>query len=371
METYDFSPEENKQFEEEYEKTKSPRPTVLVCGWTGSGKSSLIKAMLDVDAPISDGTPCTQQFDVYENDLIRVYDSKGMEKGESVPAFVQKLDKFIKERSTINDIEKSIHLIWYVIDAVACRFDNGDAEIIKELYQLVGQQRVVFVITKCDAARKPQIDGLIEVLKQKCDAADRAIIPVCDEEGLKDERTPQEIKDGLHSLLKHSYYILPDAVRDAWAMAQKLDIEMKLDLITKKKAKAVSIITGSTALAAAAAAVPIPLGNTVAITGIQVTMVASLAALYTIGIPKESILPFVAAVAGRQAAASLLALIPGLGSFINASVAVTFTGGIGTYCTAVFEKAAIARAKGEKIPDLALDSKQIMRYIKEYTANRK
>ena len=118
--------------------------------------------------------------------------------------------------------------------------------------------------------------------------------------------------------------------------------------------------------AASAAAVPIPFGNTVAITGIQVSMVAGLAALYTLGMPKESILPFVASVAGRQAATSLLTLIPGLGSVINAGVAVAFTGGIGSYCIAVFEKAAMAKARGEEIPGFVLDFKQIMKYIKEY-----
>jgi uncharacterized protein (DUF697 family)/GTP-binding protein EngB required for normal cell division len=364
---FGFSQDEEKKFEEEYKKMQSPRPTVLVCGWTGSGKSSLIKTMLvDVDAPISDGTPCTQFFDVYENDLIRVYDSKGMEKGESVPGFVQKIDGFIKERRTIDDIEKNIHLIWYAVDAVACRFDDGDAEIAAELFKVLGKKNFVFVLTKCDAARKSQLEGLTERIKEKCDVTDQDIIPVCDEEGINNTKTDAEIKNGVNRLLNHSHYILPEAVRDAWTMAQKVDIEKKLDLIKKKKAKAIAIITSATVAAGGAAAVPIPIGNTVAITGIQLSMVTGLAAVYSIGLRKEQILPFVAAAAGRQAASSLLTLIPGLGSVINAGVASAFTGGIGAYCNAVFEKAAIARAKGEKITDLVFDIKQVAEYIKNY-----
>jgi len=61
-----------------------------------------------------------------------------------------------------------------------------------------------------------------------------------------------------------------------------------------------------------------------------------------IGIIKESIMLFILLVAGRQAAASLIKLIPGIGSVINAAVAGSFTGGLGSYCIAVFEKMAIS-----------------------------
>jgi uncharacterized protein (DUF697 family) len=88
--------------------------------------------------------------------------------------------------------------------------------------------------------------------------------------------------------------------------------------------------------------------------------------LYTIGIPKEAIMPFIASVVGRQAAASLLSIIPGLGSAINAGVAGSITGGIGMYCSFAFEKAAIAKAKGEKLPNIEFDTKTVLDYIKNY-----
>jgi uncharacterized protein (DUF697 family)/GTP-binding protein EngB required for normal cell division len=354
------------QFEKEYNKNKPPRATVLVCGWTGAGKSSLIKTMLDVNAPISDGTPCTQQFDVYENELIRVYDSKGMEKGEQVSGFVQKLDRFIGERRTTTDVESNIHIVWYAVDAVACRFDDGDAEIVKELFKLVGKKSLLFVLTKCDSARKNQIDGLIQKITTSCEVTEREIVPVCDEEGRHDERTKPEIKNGVRNLLEHTVFRLPDAVRMSMEMAQKVDIDRKLEIIQKKKNDAAFIVTGATVAAGGAAAIPIPIGTTFAITGIQISMVAGLAALYTVGIPKESVLPFIGAVAGRQAASSLLTLIPGLGSVINAGVAVIITGGIGTYCIAMFEKIAIAKVKNEKLPEIKFSVDEVLKYIKNY-----
>ena len=361
-----FTEEEKESFDREYNNMRFPRPTVLVCGWTGSGKSSLINTLLSVDAPISHGKPGTEEFDIYENDLIRVYDSKGMQKDETVSQFVNRIESFVKERRTTVDIENNIHLVWYAVDATANRFDAGDIEIVNELFKLFGKRNIAFVLTKCDVARQIQIEEIKELIKKEVDVTGREIFTVCDEIGLKNERTPKEIKDGASQLLNHSLYVLPEALRDAWIMAQKLDIEKKLELIKKIKPKAIAVVTGATATAAGSAAVPIPIGNTVVITGIQLTMVASLAGLYTIGVPKESIMPFVAAVAGRQAAASLLTLIPGVGSVINSGVAGAFTGGIGTYCIAIFEKAAIAKAKGEKIPDLVFSVKKVLEHIKNY-----
>jgi len=356
--------DEMKEFLGKFNENKAPRPTVLVCGWMGVGKSSLINTMLNVDAPVSHGVPGTQGFDVYEDDLIRVYDSKGMEKGETVPNFIKKLDGFIKERRTIHDMEKNIHLVWYAVDAVAARFVAEDIQIVAELSKLIGKRNILFVLTKCDVAREEQIADLSKLIKEGCDVADRDIFHVCDERGMYAKGIPKEVKEGVKKLLAHSKFILPDAFHDAFTMAQKVDIDMKIKLIKDKKLKANLIISGATATAAGVAV--IPLVNTVPITGIQLSMVASLAGLYIIGIPKEAYMPFIASVAGRQAAASLLTLIPGLGSAINATVAGSFTGGMGLYCSSVFEKMAILRAKGEKLPELKLDIKVLLKFIKNY-----
>ena len=75
--------------------------------------------MLNVDAPISHGQPGTQEFDIYKNDLIRVYDFKGMEKNETPHQFVNRIVDFVKKRRSTIDIENNIHLIWYAVDAQA------------------------------------------------------------------------------------------------------------------------------------------------------------------------------------------------------------------------------------------------------------
>ena len=244
--------DERKLFEKKYYENNPPRATVLVCGWTGAGKSSLIKTMLDVDAPISDGTPCTQQFDVYENKKVRVYDSKGMEKGELVRDFVQKLDGFIKGRRTTSSIERNIHIIWYVIDAVACRFDDGDTAIVNELNNLVGEHNLLFILTKCDSARQNQINGLIQKITASCGVTERDIIPVCDEKGRQDPEIKPAIRNGVLYLLERTLSILPEALHASMEMAQKADLEMKnqiieqiIESIKNKKSNSLIIVTKS------------------------------------------------------------------------------------------------------------------------------
>ncbi|MDR3259850.1 MAG: GTP-binding DUF697 domain-containing protein [Fusobacteriaceae bacterium] len=364
----DFTNEERKKFDEEYEKHRKVfRPTVLVCGGTGVGKSSLIKTMLNVNVPINDGSPCTKNFDVYETDFIRVYDSKGMERGETTEEFVVSINEFIAERRTNVDIENRIHLVWYAIDASGARWQEGDKAIIDELGKIVGKGNIVFVFTKCDIAREPQIEAIKEKLKTESGIDDRRIILVCDDEGMEKSNVSQEIKNGVKHLLEHSLLILPEALHFAMLMAQKIDIDKKIETIKSLKGEAIAIVSSATVAASAAALIPIPfVANTTVITPIQIGMVSGLAAIYSIGISKESIFPFIASVVGRQAAASLVTLIPGFGSFINAGIATIITGGIGRYCMTIFEKRAIAKAKGETLPELKLDLSVVGEFIKNY-----
>ena len=94
MENYDVKA----AFNESYEEARArfgKRPNILVCGYTGSGKSSLIRAILGDIVPqdaIGVGKPRTTGYDHYQNDLISIYDSKGLELGETEEAFITKPD---------------------------------------------------------------------------------------------------------------------------------------------------------------------------------------------------------------------------------------------------------------------------------------
>ena len=60
------------------EKAKQKRPTILVAGYTGSGKTSIIRALCGEsvvpDAAIGAGLPKTQAFEFYQGNAIRFFD---------------------------------------------------------------------------------------------------------------------------------------------------------------------------------------------------------------------------------------------------------------------------------------------------------
>ncbi|MBO4632625.1 MAG: 50S ribosome-binding GTPase [Lentisphaeria bacterium] len=361
MENFDVKKEFNSKYEEARERF-GKRPNILVCGYTGSGKSSLVKAILgDVvpDSAIGDGAPKTMGYDCYENDLIRIWDSKGLELGETEESFTEETRRFVHSRQEDPNVDNHIHLVWYTIQGPGARVTDCDKNLIRNIFST---KNVIVVVTKCDITRPNQKSALQRVIMESGVPADR-IIFTCDEEGGS---------AGCKELMNLSYAMLPDAYKDAFMEAQRIDREAKIQAVRDKAGKAKAIIATATTAAAGAGAVPIPLSDAAVIIPIQVTMIASLAGLYGLReeAVKQSALPFVARLAGVFLATSLLKLIPGLGSAINATVAATLTGAMGLYVKSNFEENAIAKIEGRPAPDLGFDVELFKKFYTEYKKNK-
>ena len=70
-----------------------------------------------------------------------------------------------------------------------------------------------------------------------------------------------------------------------------------------------------------------------------------------------------------MAATSLTKLLPGFGSIVTGIVAGTLTAAIGWYVQKDFEKVAIAKAKGEPIPELNFNFDNFKKFYEEYKKN--
>jgi uncharacterized protein (DUF697 family) len=131
---------------------------------------------------------------------------------------------------------------------------------------------------------------------------------------------------GLGSLLEATYREVPEAQRIALAAAQKIDLSIKARY-------ARSWIAGAVAFACGVGATPIPLADAAVLIPAQAALMAKIASVY--GIPKVKAAKLVgasttvAAAGGKLAAASLVKLVPGVGSVISAGVAATITGVLG------------------------------------------
>ena len=349
------------EFNSKYEEARArfgKRPNILVCGYTGSGKSSLAKAVLgDIvpDNAIGDGRPMTMGYDCYENDLVCLWDSKGLENGEAEQKFTEHTREFVRQRQNDPDVDNHIHLVWYTIQGSGARVTDCDLNLIRNIFN---PEHVIVVITKSDATRLRQKDALLEALKAVGIPENRIVFTSDAESGAI----------GCKELMHLSYSMLPDAYKDAFMEAQRIDQEARVQAIHDKSGKAKAIVTTAVTAAAAAGAIPIPLSDAAVLIPIQITMIASLAGLYGLKqeAVKQSALPFVAKLVGIFAASSILKLIPGLGSVVNATVAGTLTAAMGMFVRSNFEDAAIAKVKGQPAPELSFDVELFKKFYAEY-----
>lgn len=335
---YDYTQDVDEAIKKE--RSKNLRPTILVCGYTGSGKTTLIQSLCGSDIvsddKISHGQPCTQSFDFYENDFFRLYDSKGLEPGKSQEdEFLLNTKKLVQTLRDDSNLDNHIHLVWYCIQGCGARVTSCDLKLMKEIFNL---DHEIAVITKKDITRPQQYTAIKKMLTGS-GVPESRILGVSDDD-----------RESLSKLIDMSLKLLPDARRHAFIAGQVLRLD-------KKKKQAQAIIHSNAAAAAAIGAIPIPVADAPLLAGLQVEMLVALAFNY--GIPTEAIkttfMPAIAVTVGTLAASSLVKIIPIIGSLVQAAVAAALTEAIGLTGNGYFISCAEAKMRGEPVPEFHFD----------------
>ncbi len=346
--------DDNEDFNEQFESgfagahSKLGRFNLAIFGQTGAGKSTLVNAVFGAKvAETGIGLPVSTETTYYvcRDGLLGLYDSKGFETGQSA----KDISKFMsKEIETLwkKPAEERLHVIWYVMSATSKRIDAQQMEFMRELNGKGLPLIVVLTHTDKEVETGHYDEDAIQFADEIANAVGDYIVggrPVMVQSIARPKK--HQPAHGLEALLDATFLAAPAGVRNALIAAQQLDLK------SKREAAEVSIALAATA-AGAMGFVPVPFADAPMIVGAQVTMMAAIAAQYGLLVDKSHMTSLAkialfsggsAAVAGRGLA-SVLKLVPGIGTVIggtiNAAVAGAITTGVGYAWIAVCEHLA-------------------------------
>ncbi|QKS87190.1 DUF697 domain-containing protein [Curtobacterium flaccumfaciens] len=314
-------------------KGRYGRFNLAVVGGTGVGKSSLVNAIFGRDlAKVGKGLPVTEGVHYYSDEALGVWDFEGFEIGLSKSPAGSLRDhlKIVASKPT----KEQISVVWFCVNSTADRLTHADIEIIREL-DTAGLP-VVLVLTKVDwektvTGKFKAPEGVQEFqawLEAPTDANGRAVdLPV--RSVVLTSVVGKHGKGaghGLGDLLVETLALSPDDTKDAFRVAQRLNLPWKRQL-------ARPVIAASASAAAAAAAVPIPIADALTLAPIQLTMMGRIAAIYDLDFKTmmsvSTVAQLSAQLAGRALARSFIKLLPGAGTVVSASVAAALTAAAG------------------------------------------
>ena len=358
------------EFENRFDEAASfgKRPNILVAGYTGCGKTSLIRTVLGDEvvpqAGISNGKPCRIDFDSYENESIRLWDSRGLELGEKEDEFREMMREFVSGCQDDPDVDEHIHLVWYLIQGNGARVTDCDIALMKDIFTF---DDVIAVISKKDITKPAQAKAIREELL-KAGVPEEHIVEVSDSE---------TGAIGCKELVELSHAMLPAACRDAFMAAQSIDREAKAAGVADKKERAIAIVSEAIDKAKAvkgeAKLTDTESGGASAqwndvkakLSVVLVELLAKLSGLYGLygREIKENAVAFVESVLSDPEAVEAVRNDDGE---LDGNSYGTLTGALGHFCRNNFEAYAVARIRRTPLPGLGFDPALFKQYLAAY-----
>lgn len=297
---------------------------IIVIGKSGVGKSTLINSLFRGDfADTGLGRPVTQEIrKIVKSDYpLSIYDTPGFELSSDQQDNVKdEVIKLISEGYSSNDINKTIHCIWYCINVGANRtFDSSEVEWLKEFSEKNKNSKVpIIVVLTQSVPRKKALEMKNHVEQENLDIC--KVVPILAQDMDFDEEYVAK-SFGLDTLINVMSEVLPSELQDTLQNIQKVSLEAK-----KKHARA-AIATAVTASFGEGFA-PIPFADAFLLVPTQVAMISAITVIFGLEINKAFLTAFVtstlgsgsATLIGKTIVSNILKFFPGIGTGVGGAI---------------------------------------------------
>lgn len=324
---------------------------IIILGKSGVGKSTLINSVFRENlAETGIGRPVTQEIRSYEkHDFpLTIYDTPGFELSkEQQDKTKEEVLKLIRDGAASKDVNKAIHCIWYCINVGSNRtFDSFEENWLREFTEenKITKVPIFIILTQgCPKKKALEMQKLVEAENFHISK----VVPVLAQDMELDEDYTVKAY-GLETLIELMAQVLPDDLQDTLQNVQKASLDAK-----KKRAQA--IVAASVTAAFGEGFAPVPFADAAMLVPTQVTMLASITAVFGLNISKSLLTCFVsstlgaggATILGRTIASNLLKLIPGVGTAVGGTISGATAGLLTTALGEAYIKLLEMIYKGE------------------------
>ncbi len=307
------------------------KPNILVCGKTGSGKTSLIQAITDdgtvPESAIGHGAPATRGFQVYSTPAANFIDTEGFVPGQSLEEMVEFIRAEMRRRLASDSPEFLVHCIWFCVDGSGARITDAEMQVIRHF-----SSRCLLVLTKMDLLEgsdrgRKQREELHAAAQSCLDASRIVIVSAKDRTGLK------TLVEQSENLARETMLGAQEELRRFWQTWEGYFRERRQQWLARAAQRADEAIRWAAGRAAAIAIVPIPLADVGPLVLNEIYMIHRIGNAYGISVTQSMVAMLLGASAASTLGKILASFLPGF----KIPIAAAITYGLGKGVKAYFE----------------------------------